>query len=64
MRSVPQHIFGLAVYGDYLFWTDWLLRGVIRANKYTGEDVKWLRKNIARQPMGIVAVANDTDNCK
>ncbi len=36
IESVTQHVFGLAVYGDYLYWTDWILRAVIRANKYTG----------------------------
>ena len=37
-----------------------MMRGVIRANKYTGSDIKWLRKNIERQPMGIVAVGKIT----
>jgi len=36
---------------------------VIRANKYTGEDVLWLRKEVPR-PMGIIAVANDTNDCE
>ncbi|XP_023231135.1 low-density lipoprotein receptor-related protein 1B-like [Centruroides sculpturatus] len=58
----PQHPFDLAIYGDYLFWTDWLVHAVLRANKYTGSDVVILRKNIAR-PMGIIAVANDTNDC-
>jgi hypothetical protein len=51
------------VYGDYIFWTDWVLHAVIRANKYTGEDVVWLRKEVPR-PMGIIAVANDTNDCE
>lgn len=62
MSEHPQHPFDLAVYGDYIFWTDWVSHSVVRANKYTGSNVTTLRKNIAR-PMGIVAVANDTD-CK
>lgn len=62
MSEHPQHPFDLAVYGDYIFWTDWVSHSVMRANKYTGSNVVTLRKNIAR-PMGIVAVANDTD-CK
>ncbi|XP_055870134.1 low-density lipoprotein receptor-related protein 1-like isoform X4 [Biomphalaria glabrata] len=64
VTSIPQHSFGLAVYGDFLYWTDWLLRAVIRANKYDGSRVTWLKQNIPRQPMGIIAVANDTDDCK
>ena len=61
---VIQHGFGLAVYGDHLFWTDWLLRAVVRVNKYTGEDVTYLARNIPRQPMAIVAVAADTNDCE
>ncbi|XP_059139258.1 prolow-density lipoprotein receptor-related protein 1-like [Physella acuta] len=64
VSSVPQHAFGLAVYGDFIYWTDWMLRALIRVNKYDGSDVTFLKKNISRQPMGIIAVANDTDNCK
>ncbi|KAL5005791.1 hypothetical protein ScPMuIL_016949 [Solemya velum] len=62
VTSVPQHSFGLAVYGDYIFWTDWIMRAVLRANKYDGSGVTWLKK-MSRQPMGIIAVANDTDDC-
>lgn len=51
------------MYGDYIFWTDWVRRAVLRADKYTGGDMKVLRADIPQQPMGIVAVANDTNNC-
>uniref|UniRef100_A0A8C5MM23 EGF-like domain-containing protein n=1 Tax=Leptobrachium leishanense TaxID=445787 RepID=A0A8C5MM23_9ANUR len=56
------HPFGLAVYGDYIFWTDWVRRAVQRANKYVGSDLKLLRADIPQQPMGIIAVANDTNS--
>lgn len=59
-----MHPFGLAVYGDYIFWTDWVRRAVLRADKYTGRDMKVLRADIPQQPMGIVAVANDTNSCE
>ncbi|RZF40959.1 hypothetical protein LSTR_LSTR013214 [Laodelphax striatellus] len=59
---MPQHPFDIAVYGEFIFWTDWVIHAVIRANKYTGEEVTILRRDIPR-PMGIVAVANDTDDC-
>lgn len=51
------------MYGDYIFWTDWVRRAVLRADKYTGGDMKVLRADIPQQPMGIVAVANDTNSC-
>lgn len=63
LKNEPVHPFGLAVYGDYIFWTDWVRRAVLRANKYTGGDMKLLRADIPQQPMGIVAVANDTNSC-
>ncbi|KAK6321281.1 hypothetical protein J4Q44_G00082570 [Coregonus suidteri] len=64
LKNEPVHPFGLAVYGDYIFWTDWVRRAVLRANKYVGGDMKLLRADIPQQPMGIVAVANDTNSCE
>lgn len=61
-KVTPQHPFALAVYGDFIFWTDWILHAVLRADKLTGQNVVWLRKDVAR-PMGIIAVANDTNTC-
>ncbi|KAL3288606.1 hypothetical protein HHI36_003043 [Cryptolaemus montrouzieri] len=61
-QITPQHPFALAVYGDYIYWTDWILHAVLRADKLTGQSVVWLRREVAR-PMGIVAVAVDTENC-
>lgn len=58
----PQHPFDIAVYGNFIFWTDWVLHAVLRASKFTGEDVVWLRKEVPR-PMGIVAVHNTTYDC-
>uniref|UniRef100_A0A8C9VTS3 LDL receptor related protein 1 n=1 Tax=Scleropages formosus TaxID=113540 RepID=A0A8C9VTS3_SCLFO len=64
LKNEPVHPFGLAVYGDYIFWTDWVRRAVLRADKYVGGDMKVLRADIPQQPMGIVAVANDTNSCE
>ena len=60
--ATPQHPFDIAVYGDFLFYTDWVLHAVIRINKYTGEDVTWLKKDIPR-PMSLVAIGNETGVC-
>ncbi|XP_076069558.1 LDL receptor protein 1 isoform X2 [Oratosquilla oratoria] len=62
LQDWPSHPFDLTLYGDYIFWTDWVLHAVLRANKYTGEDVVTLPNGVHR-PMGIEAVANDTTNC-
>lgn len=40
-----------------------MLHAVLRADKYTGENVAWLRKDVYR-PMGIVAIADNVNNCK
>ncbi|XP_066473947.1 prolow-density lipoprotein receptor-related protein 1 [Tiliqua scincoides] len=64
LKTEPVHPFGLAVYGEYIFWTDWVRRSVQRANKYVGSDMKHLRIDIPQQPMGIIAVANDTNSCE
>uniref|UniRef100_A0A8C9TUU4 Low density lipoprotein receptor-related protein 1Ba n=1 Tax=Scleropages formosus TaxID=113540 RepID=A0A8C9TUU4_SCLFO len=64
VKSGPGTFFGLAIYGDFIFWSDWVRRAVLRANKYTGSDTKVLRADIPHQPMGIVAVANDTNGCE
>ncbi|CAG7828356.1 unnamed protein product [Allacma fusca] len=61
-KDKPKHAFAIAVFGDYIYWTDWVLLSVLRANKHTGDDVVVLRKDIPK-PMGIVAVANQTEVC-
>lgn len=62
LTESPQHPFDLAVYGDFIYWTDLVAHAVFKANKYNGTDLIILRKNVAR-PMGIVAVAFDTLDC-
>lgn len=32
------HVFGLSLFGDHLYWTDWQRRTVDRAHKVTGSD--------------------------
>uniref|UniRef100_A0A8C1BL65 Low density lipoprotein receptor-related protein 1Bb n=1 Tax=Cyprinus carpio carpio TaxID=630221 RepID=A0A8C1BL65_CYPCA len=64
LRSGPGTFFGLAIHGNYIFWSDWTRRAVLRTNKFTGGDTKVLRADIPHQPMGIIAVAKDTNNCE
>lgn len=61
-HSTAKHPFAIAVYGDLLFWTDWVLGAVMRANKYSGTDVVYLRRGVEKA-MGIVAVQNTTRDC-
>lgn len=64
MTAIPQHPFGLALYEDYLYWTDWLLHAVVRVNKYDSSDYTYLEQNLHRQPMGIAVFAEDANDCK
>uniref|UniRef100_A0A8K9XGV9 EGF-like domain-containing protein n=1 Tax=Oncorhynchus mykiss TaxID=8022 RepID=A0A8K9XGV9_ONCMY len=64
VKSGPGTFFGLAIYGEFIFWSDWARRAVLRSNKYTGGETKVLRSDIPHQPMGIIAVANDTNSCE
>ncbi|XP_055345561.1 prolow-density lipoprotein receptor-related protein 1-like [Paramacrobiotus metropolitanus] len=59
-----RHPFALAVFGEHIYWTDWILRAIVRANKHTGLDVVKIREGLGRQPMGIVAVANSSQDCR
>ncbi|XP_021325253.1 low-density lipoprotein receptor-related protein 1B isoform X1 [Danio rerio] len=64
VKSGPGTFFGLAIYRDFIFWSDWTRRAVIRSDKFTGANTKVLRSDIPHQPMGIIAVSNDTNSCE
>lgn len=49
--SVP-HVFALSVFDDWLYWTDWNIKAVIRAHKFTGENMQILR-NTSHRPYDI-----------
>ncbi|XP_076823399.1 prolow-density lipoprotein receptor-related protein 1-like isoform X2 [Clavelina lepadiformis] len=55
-----QHVFSLAVLGKYLYWSDWRRDEVLRVNKFTGSNPEILRNYSSLNPMGIVAVFDDT----
>lgn len=47
-----RHIFAITVFENYLYWTDWESKSVMRAEKYTGESVQTIY-NAAHRPMDI-----------
>uniref|UniRef100_A0A914RTI2 EGF-like domain-containing protein n=1 Tax=Parascaris equorum TaxID=6256 RepID=A0A914RTI2_PAREQ len=49
------HIFGLAVFEDFLYWTDWTNRTVERAHKITGEMRTVILNFTHYRPMGVKA---------
>lgn len=62
MLLARQHPFALVVWENYIFWTDWLARGVFRADKYTGADQIQIKK-LTQRPMGIAVATPDTYDC-
>uniref|UniRef100_A0A915IQH5 Uncharacterized protein n=1 Tax=Romanomermis culicivorax TaxID=13658 RepID=A0A915IQH5_ROMCU len=52
-NTIP-HIFGLTVLDDYLYWTDWTYRGILRASKFNGDNVTVVTQT-ALLPYGIKA---------
>ena len=62
VKSVLEHPFSIALFGDDLFFTDWVLHSVIRVNKYSGENRAILKSGIVR-PMGIVTVYDRQNLC-
>ncbi|KAG8200378.1 hypothetical protein JTE90_028559 [Oedothorax gibbosus] len=65
-----SHPFSIALFGNYVYWTDWRTNSVLRANKWNGTDVRVVQRAItqpfdimvhhpSRQPKG-----NATNPCK
>lgn len=61
LKGTPQHPFAIAVYQDYIFWTDWMVHGVFRINKNAPN--KMVKYREGDRPMGIIVVAPDSENC-
>uniref|UniRef100_A0AC35U3P2 EGF-like domain-containing protein n=1 Tax=Rhabditophanes sp. KR3021 TaxID=114890 RepID=A0AC35U3P2_9BILA len=55
MNSVP-HPFGLTIFDEYLYWTDWTRLGVVKVEKFGSQsEVIWTNKENNVFPMGIAA---------
>ena len=50
--SQVPHVFALSVMDDWLYWTDWNIKALLRANKFTGENMEILR-NTSHRPYDI-----------
>lgn len=49
------HPFSLTQFGDHIYWTDWVEKSVIRADKTTGKDAVTVRSHL-EAAMGIIMV--------
>ncbi|XP_013407657.1 low-density lipoprotein receptor-related protein 2-like [Lingula anatina] len=47
------HPFALTVFGYYIYWTDWKLAGVYRAEKHTGANLTPMIQGLPNRPMDI-----------
>ncbi|PIO68005.1 Low-density lipoprotein receptor repeat class B [Teladorsagia circumcincta] len=55
MNNVP-HPFGLALFDQYLYWTDWTRLGVVKIEKFgSPSEIIWTNKENNVFPMGISA---------
>ena len=50
-RLAP-HVFSLTLIDDWLYWSDWNLKAILRANKYTGDDLTTVR-NTTHRPYDV-----------
>uniref|UniRef100_A0A8C6B9V0 Low-density lipoprotein receptor-related protein 2 n=1 Tax=Monodon monoceros TaxID=40151 RepID=A0A8C6B9V0_MONMO len=61
--SRANNPFGLAVYGQYVYWTDWFNKKIYRANKYDGSSQTAMTTTLPFLPKGIRAVVKDQQQC-
>lgn len=41
-----EHPYGLAVVGDFIYWSDWQEKALLRAKKYDGKNKKIMLSNL------------------
>ncbi len=51
-----DHVFGLVLFEQYIYWTDWQSQSVHRAHKFSGQNQSELVKKLHHWPMGIKVV--------
>ncbi|XP_038044557.1 low-density lipoprotein receptor-related protein 4-like [Patiria miniata] len=49
------HPFSLVIYGDYVYWTDWLRHRLTRADRWTGQGLEEVGKEEFLRMQGLVA---------
>jgi hypothetical protein len=48
--------YGISVFENYIYWTDWNYRSVGRSDKWTGQNVQILKNNLPLIPYDIIVV--------
>ncbi|CAF1581398.1 unnamed protein product, partial [Rotaria sordida] len=57
------HPFAITVHEHYIYWTDWVLRGIYRAEKYTGANMIEMQNDLPYRPMDIHVVSDQRQKC-
>ena len=55
--------YSLTVFGDYIYWSDISLRGIYRAEKYTGARLETLVTRLPSAPRALIAYSPTKQNC-
>lgn len=51
-QETLSHPFGISLYENHVYWTDWRTNSVLRANKFNGSDIAVIQRT-QTQPFGI-----------
>ncbi|OQV14980.1 Low-density lipoprotein receptor-related protein 2 [Hypsibius exemplaris] len=55
--------YALTVWGDYIYWSDISLRGIYRAEKYSGARLETLVSRLPSAPRALLAYSPSKQNC-
>jgi low-density lipoprotein receptor-related protein 1 (alpha-2-macroglobulin receptor) len=61
-QSSPKHPFALTVFKQFIYWSDWTHRAIVRINKFSGNDPNFVATNIPR-PLGLFVAQSSMKNC-
>ena len=53
LNTQMAHPYGVAVFENYVFWTDWNYKSIHRADKFTGNNATVLLRTLPIQPFDI-----------
>ncbi|XP_077472512.1 low-density lipoprotein receptor-related protein 2a isoform X9 [Stigmatopora argus] len=56
--STAIYPFAMAMFGQFIYWTDWNTRSIYRANKHDGSDQTAMVQNLPSRPMDIHVLAS------
>ncbi|CAL4174127.1 unnamed protein product, partial [Meganyctiphanes norvegica] len=62
--SATIYPFAITVHGNFIYWTDLQLRGVFRAEKYTGGDMIEMVPRLEESPRDIHVFSDSRQECK